>query len=962
MILEKLEIQFTANVSGALKNINALKKAASGTKSADKVKVDADTAKAEKKLKAVSKQVKNIPDGDVDVTADTSEAEGKLKAVAKQAQSLPDADIDVTADTTAAERQLKSVAKQANELPDAKITVKVDSAEAEKQLRDGGSGLFMAGGIKGAAIVGGAVTLGKGGYDLAETAYGAQSAQNRLEILLPEEAVTRVERYSRAMYDLYGLNETATKSRVTNFASVFRGIGVETGTAVEYAERMSDAAIDYASALDKTPQEVTDIMMSLMRGNTAVADNIGLFGLTVDKLNKKAEELEAEGLMPENIDEESRKYIALLHILEENADVQGFTGDWARTSDEFGNQVSILGEQWQTLKEKAGALLLPAANWIVGGLNDILNAISGFGLEEQGFQKQIEGYFGGVELTEESINDIVEKATGPTKQIVSGIKQAQADLDAAFTTYEAAYFDFWNKMNTIWITGAPVTPGLEEELAASWDYLETTLIDGENSLIRTQRDAIITYINSLNAMTGFQWNSAAENGVKAVDGYFSKMEARAMELSNEMSALMRQVFEDGIITDEEWQMIQQKNTEIAKFNAEKITIQNKARMQRIADEGAGITHGSASELMKLLLEESSATKKEIDTAYSATKDWYYTNAAEQQAEYEKDPAAYIEKYGSAPLSAVEQMKADGIDQMYSAAIAAADAEIADVIGKTYIAPLNEGLEKELSQMDENTTNQEFFERYMMPLFSNWEVYDMFSNILSNGGTLSPENMDFYNRYTAAAAMLPPGITPGMLAITEDPFARKLVAESLFLSGESGAYSEYMGQYGSVNAGEGAYTYSDYLWDSGVKKHVLRSFMDYIKGMFSVKQEHGVVTLPDEPFIDQPTPLVVPEGAILQYDDFSGYEDMEISYPVVEDFVDNSSNGDVLGDETSSEMLTAAETQKTASEEFMSGVAEFRSAIASGFTVYVKGQSYGTYESGVHGGRATNMADRVMMVK
>ena len=96
--------------------------------------------------------------------------------------------------------------------------------------------------------------------------------------------------------------------------------------------------------------------------------------------------------------------------------------------------------------------------------------------------------------------------------------------------------------------------------------------------------------------------------------------------------------------------------------------------------------------------------------------------------------------------------------------------------------------------------------------------------------------------------------------------------------------------------------------------------------------------------------------------FGGYEDMEISYPVVEDFIDNSSNVDVLGDEAGAEMLTAAETQKTASEEFMSGVAEFRSALAAGITVYVKGQSYGTYESGVHGGRATNMADRVMMVK
>ena len=661
MILEKLEIQFTANVSGALKNINALKKAVTGTKSADKVKVDADTAKAEKKLKAVAKQVKDIPDGDVDVTADTSEAEGKLKAVAKQAQSLPDADIDVTADTTAAERQLKSVAKQVNDLPDAKITVKVDSAEAEKQLRDGGSGLFMAGGIKGAAIVGGAVTLGKGGYDLAETAYGAQSAQNRLEILLPEEAVTRVERYSRSMYDLYGLNETATKSRVTNFASVFRGIGVETGTAVEYAERMSDAAIDYASALDKTPQEVTDIMMSLMRGNTAVADNIGLFGLTVDKLNKKAEELEAEGLMPENIDEESRKYIALLHILEENADVQGFTGDWARTSDEFGNQVSILGEQWETLKEKAGALLLPAANWIVGGLNDIINALNTFSVDDNKFSAEIESYFGTMNLSDEEITKMVDDMVAPVRKITKKLNDSKADLSAAYDEYGKAYSDFWKKLNILYMTGEPITDETEEEIAELWDAVETAGIDGENGVLNEQR---YTLTDMFIAFAGdeSQWTAATERGIKAIDTYFDALIAQSMTKSGELSKAMREAFSDDVLTAEEKKQIQAMMEEVNASVYEHASIAYGARSQIKLDELNNSADWSAQswfDLMKKAAEAGDEETAEMEAYYNELEMQMYSIAEKMHQDYEKygeDKFAEMYPGFTKPVSGYELME------------------------------------------------------------------------------------------------------------------------------------------------------------------------------------------------------------------------------------------------------------------------------------------------------------------
>lgn len=979
MILEKLEIQFTADVSGALKNINALKKAATGTKSADKVKVDADTTKAEKKLKAVAKQAKDIPDGDVEVSADTTEAESKLKAVSKQAESLPDADINVTADTSEAESSLKAVSKQAQNLPDAEIKVTADTTEADKKIKDidpdipstkrnvaspttkgqptskkepstdgskpvnGKKGSGSNDGVlkTGAVVAGSVLAAGKVGFDLAETAYGAVSAQNRLEILLPEEAVTRVERYAEGMNEIYGLNETATKSRMTNFAAVFRGIGMDTDDAVNYAERMSNAALDYASALDKTPQEVTDIMMSLMRGNLSVADNIGIFGLTADKLDDKVKELEEEGLMPENIDDASKKFIALTHIIEENAATQGFTGDFARTADEFGNQVSVLGEQWQTLKEKAGALLLPAAEIIVSGMSGIVGAITSFvSPDNKTFIEQMEGYFGGTDLSDEEIAAIVEDAVGPMKTIAAEMRTAREDLDASFAEYETAYTDFWKKLNILYITGEPVTAAVEEEIATMQDNWETALIDGENSVLKMQESALFSYFNGINAMTGYMFNEATKAGTEAVRSYFSEMESEAMQLSNEYTALMRQVFEDQVITPEEWTLLEEQNRKMNEFNTERITIENRARMQRIADEGVGVSYNSAKELTDRLLEESNATQEELDIAFGAVKDWYYTDAAYQQEQYEKDPAAYIKEHGAAPLSAKERMEQDGVYAMYDTAVVNSRSDVARVVGETFIRPLLSGLDEEMATFDGNTNNREFFDRYMMPLFAQYEYFDYLDDIVAAGGTLSPENLEFYNRFEAAAALLPTieyngqsvKLTPEML-ITNPNLLEWLMLPGL--SGEmygvgendfvsingkglkTGVVSKYQQNYDTLSSGGFIETES-----------ALISGIESLTDLFDNNQELNLSQYPTEPAYPEGTFTLAPAETEL-FESFSSLE-------------------------------SASENQQEAASMFLDAANTFSSAVNRGFTVYV--DQPGTYTSGVKAGRASNMADRVMMVK
>ena len=255
----------------------------------------------------------NLETLEIQFKANTGGAVSNIQKLEAQAKRLKGGKMKVDADTKAAVKNIEGVQDAANDLKDKDFEVNADVSNATSALGKLGKLLSTYGLLQGAKKV---FTIA---VDLVGEGYNKTSVNNRLEMLLPENAQSEIRAYADEMNKLYGLNETGLISMSTNFASAFVGMGVEADQAARYAERLSEAAIDYASALDKTPAEVSDTIMSLMRGNTAVADNIGLFGLTVDKLNKQAKELEAEGLVPKNMAEGTEKYIALLHEIERNA-------------------------------------------------------------------------------------------------------------------------------------------------------------------------------------------------------------------------------------------------------------------------------------------------------------------------------------------------------------------------------------------------------------------------------------------------------------------------------------------------------------------------------------------------------------------------------------------------------------------------------------------------------------------
>ena len=508
--VETLEIQIKASSKDLKSSINAAKREFSALDNQANISVSANTADAEAALKSVEKQTKELPDGDVDVTGDTSDAVGKLEAVEDQTKGLPDGDIDVTANTSEAEDNLS-------------------------RLEEKGKSVVSV--LKAAGLV----TFGKKALDFAmesvDAASDAAETENKVNQLFWDSAAAREEiyRYTAGLHEEFGLNQTGLLDMTGSFAGAFKeAYGAE--QAAEYAERLTNAAIDYASVLNKTPGEIGDIFMSMLKGNTAVADSAYIFGYTIESLNDTIAAMEQAGTdLPKgwgSLNDKQKQMYAMLLKVEENAQAQGFTGDFLRNKNSYAVQTTLLEEQWKTTEELAGKYLLPAKRKIVGGINDILKAVNDYaeGMGKSTFAKDTEGYFGNMELTEVDISNIVDIITAPVSQITDAVDGLKKKLGQAEQGLRTAYSDFAQAL----FRQEEGVGDAADTIAAAEKMGEAAIAKNE-AKARSLGEAFVQFVDPDDPA----WEEATTLALKAIDTYYDALNAKVDERTKALTEALK---------------------------------------------------------------------------------------------------------------------------------------------------------------------------------------------------------------------------------------------------------------------------------------------------------------------------------------------------------------------------------------------------------------------------------------
>jgi hypothetical protein len=154
------------------------------------------------------------------------------------------------------------------------------------------------------------------------------------------------------------------KPAFTSMTSMFKGLGYDTTDAMKMAEDAVTLAADAAAFYDKSYEDANAALNSFLKGNYEGGEAIGLFANETQMAAYASKEL---GMDWQNLDEAGKQLVRLDYAaaMQEAA---GATGQAARESDSYANQVGNLKQAWTDF---AGVIGEPLLEPIIGQIKSI---------------------------------------------------------------------------------------------------------------------------------------------------------------------------------------------------------------------------------------------------------------------------------------------------------------------------------------------------------------------------------------------------------------------------------------------------------------------------------------------------------------------------------------------------------------------------------------------------------------
>lgn len=210
------------------------------------------------------------------------------------------------------------------------------------------------------------------GSDLSEV-------QNVVDVTFPKMSA-QVDKFAQSAATTYGLSETMAKKFTGTFGAMAKAFGFTENQAYDMSTTLTGLAGDVASFYNLSQDEAYVKLKSVFTGETESLKDLGVvmtqtaldsFALTKGFGKTVAKMTEAEK-------------VALRYAFVQNQ-LATATGDFARTSDGWANQVRILKLQFDSLKATIGQGLinvfspvLKVINTLIGKLATLANAFKSF--------------------------------------------------------------------------------------------------------------------------------------------------------------------------------------------------------------------------------------------------------------------------------------------------------------------------------------------------------------------------------------------------------------------------------------------------------------------------------------------------------------------------------------------------------------------------------------------------------
>ena len=318
--------------------------------------------------------------------------------------TLEELKVVITAETSGLKKELNSLKTQLNKT---EKTVTKTTGGIKKALSS------LTKGFTATAIVYGLIKVGK---QAVQTASDLQEVQNVVEVSFGSMSA-EVDKFAENALKQFGLSKLSAKQFASTFMAMSNGMGIAAEAGKNMSLNLTALAGDLASFRNVSQDVAFTALKSVFTGETETLKN---FGIVMTEANLEAYAL-SQGITKSYNAMSQAEKVALRYSFVLNA-TKGAQGDFARTSNNWANQVRILKEQFKELAGIIGNGLLKVLQPLIILLNKVLGlAIS--------VANSLSQAFGGKKIKESSTS--VSNMASGMGDIASGAEDTSSGLESA---------------------------------------------------------------------------------------------------------------------------------------------------------------------------------------------------------------------------------------------------------------------------------------------------------------------------------------------------------------------------------------------------------------------------------------------------------------------------------------------------------------------------------------------------
>lgn len=354
--------------------------------------------------------------------------------------------------------------------------------------------------------IGAIVAFGKSCIDLGSN---LAEVQNVVDVTFGSMS-GRVNAFAKDAAKSFGLSETMAKKYMGTYGAMAKSFGIAGNAGYEMSAAITGLTGDVASFYNLSQDEAYTKLKSIFTGETESLKDLGVV-MTQTALDQYALN-EGLGKTTNKMTEQEKVLLRYRFVMSQLSDA---SGDFARTSNSWANQVRVLQLQFESLKATIGQGLINAFTPIITVINAILEKLQTLANYFKAFTEAI---FGDASGNTGGVSGSMDSAAGSSGQIADNMGSAAGS--AKELNRQLAKFDELNNLSSSRESGGGGTGGgggilgdLDlgmDNVQAQADLISSKIIDafkaGDYYSVGAYIGAAIT-----DSLRSVNWNEAYES-------------------------------------------------------------------------------------------------------------------------------------------------------------------------------------------------------------------------------------------------------------------------------------------------------------------------------------------------------------------------------------------------------------------------------------------------------------------